>query len=223
MNKPKYVGGKQASNILGVHQRTLHQWEKKGLIDIIRTPGGKRMYNVDKYLKELNCTDECESLDNLSELDETDEKLFLSYVRVSSKSQEDDLERQKKLIIDEYPDHTMIQDIGSGVNFKRRGLKKIIEWAIEGRIEELVIAYKDRLARFGYDLIENLIHDYSDGKIVVMNMDDDLEPEEELMNDMLEIMNVFVAKRNGLRKYRKKEQEKHTKRTVKKATKTSKK
>lgn len=184
MNKPKYVGGKQASNILSVHQRTLYQWEKKSLIDTIRTPGGKRMYNVNKYLKELNCKEECESLDNLSELDDNDDRPFLSYVRVSSKSQEDDLERQKNLITDKYPDHTMIQDIGSGVNFKRRGLKKIIDWVIEGRIEELVIAYKDRLVRIGYDLIENLIHDYSDGKIIVMNMDDDLEPEEELMNDM---------------------------------------
>lgn len=106
--------------------------------------------------------------------------------------------------MEEYPDHLMIEDIGSGVNFNRRWLNKIIEMAIAGRINELVIAYKDRLARFGYDLIENLIKDYSDGEIIIMNVNDDLEPEEELMNDMLEIMNVFVAKRNGLRKYRKK-------------------
>ena len=82
-------------------------------------------------------------------------------------------------------------------------MNKIIDLAIAGRVNELVIAYKDRLARFGYELIENLIKDYSGGNIIIMNKKDDLEPEEELMNDMLEIMNVFVAKRNGLRKYRK--------------------
>ena len=202
--KSKYVGGKQASERLGVHQRTLYQWEEKGLIETIRTPGGKRLYNVDKYLKENYTAQETNVLENLNELDSENNRLFLSYVRVSSKSQENDLDRQKKLIHKNYPNHTMIEDIGSGVNFNRRGLKKIIDWAIEGRIEELVIAYKDRLARFGFDLIKNLIEEYSDGKIIIMNNVDDLEPEEELMNDMLEIMNVFVAKRNGLRKYKEK-------------------
>lgn len=87
-------------------------------------------------------------------------------------------------------------------------MKKIIKWAIEGNVNELVVTYRDRLARFGYELIENLIKEYSGGKIIIMNKKDNLEPEEELMSDMLEIMNVFVAKRNGLRKYQTKKLQK---------------
>lgn len=202
MDQKQYVGGQEASRMLGVHQRTLYQWDKKGLIEVIRTPGNKRLYNVEKYMKEYGCNNESPCLDVLDELDNTRGKLKLCYVRVSTRNQKDDLERQKQLIKSKYPNHIMIEDIGSGVNFNRRGLKKIISLAIDGRIKELVIAYKDRLARFGYELIEDLIETYSGGKIIIMNKKDDLEPEEELMNDMLQIMNVFVAKRNGLRKYR---------------------
>lgn len=211
----KYVGGKEASRILGVHQRTLYQWEEKGLIDTIRTPGNKRLYNVEKYLRENSDQINCPVVEDFKKFDEGDEKLNISYVRVSSRAQKDDLERQKKLISEKYPNHMMIEDIGSGVNFNRRGLKKIISLAIDGRIKELVIAYKDRLARIGYELIENLIKEYSEGEIKIMNKRDDLEPEEELMSDMLEIMNVFVAKRNGLRKYRNKEKDKKNKKNKK--------
>lgn len=101
----------------------------------------------------------------------------------------------------------MIEDIGSGVNLNKRGIRKIISLAIEGRIEELVIAYKDRLARFGYELIEDLITTYSEGKIIIINKKKELKPEEELAFDVLQIMNVFTAKMNGLRKYNKNKKE----------------
>jgi putative resolvase len=202
----KYIGGKEASQILGVHQRTLYQWDEKKLIDTIRTPGGKRLYNVEKFLKEKECKNKVNCITDLEKLDLMKGKLNISYVRVSSNSQKDDLERQKRSIIDKYPNHLMIEDIGSGINFNKRGIRKIIKLAIEGKINELVIAYKDRLTRFGYELIEDLIKDYSKGKIVIINKKDNLEPEEELAFDMLQIMNVFVAKMNGLRKYKKKKE-----------------
>ena len=189
MSTKKYVGGKEASALLGIHQRTLYQWETKGKIETIRTPGNKRLYNVQKFLKEKEDT-KCLSENELGDLDKLEGKLNISYVRVSSLGQKDDLMRQTKLISDAYPNHTMIEDIGSGVNMNRRGLRKIIKLAISGKINELAVAYKDRLSRFGYDLIEN--------------KKDDLEPEEELAFDVLQIMNVFVAKMNGLRKYKKK-------------------
>jgi len=103
-----------------------------------------------------------------------------------------------------YPSYIIITDIASGLNFKREGLNKIINIAIDGELEELVIAYKDRLARFGYDMIEGIIKTYSSGKITIVNDDEEKTGEEELVEDVLAIMNVFVAKRNGLRKYKKK-------------------
>ena len=200
----KYVGGKEASKLLGVHQRTLYQWEDKGLIKTIRTPGGKRLYNVVDFLKEKECRGDDKCIKDLDELDNFEEKLNLSYVRVSSVGQKDDLERQKKLILDKYPNHKMISDIGSGINFNRPGIRKIIKLAIDGKVNELVIAYKDRLTRFGYELIESFIKDYSNGQIIIIYKKDDMEPEEELVKDVLQLMNVFVSKMNGLRKYKKK-------------------
>ena len=91
----------------------------------------------------------------------------------------------------------MIQDIRSGVNLNRKRLRKIIRLGIEGKISELVVAYKDRLTRYGYKLIEDIIKEYSEGKIIIVNKKDNLEPEEELAFDVLQIM-------NGLRKYKKK-------------------
>ena len=101
-----------------------------------------------------------------------------------------------------FPNHTLIEDIGSGINFNRKGLRRIIKLAISGQIEELVVAYKDRLTRFGFELIEDLIKEYSNGRILVLNQNKKIEPEEELIKDMLHIMNIFVAKMNGLRKYK---------------------
>ena len=201
----KYVGGKKASEILGVHQRTLYQWDEKGWIETTRTPGGKRLYNVEKYLKERKC-EEKNVCNELNELDDKT-KLKICYVRVSSSSQKDDMERQKKMMIAKYPKHIIIEDIGSGLNLNKRGIKKIIKLAIAGKIKELVVAYRDRLTRFGYELIEELIEEYSGGKIIVINEKNKIEPEEEIVKDIMSILNVYVAKINGLRKYNKKYKE----------------
>lgn len=195
-----YLGGKEASKIIGVHQRTLMNWDKQGLIETIRTPGNKRLYNVKKYLDENKCKNNiCENLDDLDDKTE----LKICYVRVSSHSQKDDLERQKEIMTHKYPKYLIIEEIGSGLNLNKRGIKKIIHLAIQGKVKELVIAYRDRLTRFGYELIEELITKYSKGKIIVLSEQDKLEPEEELVKDMMAIMNVYVAKMNGLRKYKK--------------------
>ena len=166
IDRNKFVGGKKASEIVGVHQRTLYLWEEKGVIETIRTPGGKRLYNVEKYLNEKICDDNNKIkntilCDNLEDLDKKNEKLNICYVRVSSNNQKDDLERQKNMMIKLYPKHLIIEDIGSGLNLNKRGIKKIINLAIEGKINELIVAYKDRLTRFGFELIEELIEKYN--------------------------------------------------------------
>lgn len=208
IDRTKFVGGKKASDIIGVHQRTLYNWEEKGLIETIRTTGGKRLYNVEKYLKEKICEENNKNkntiiCDNLDKLDEEKEKLNICYIRVSSNGQKDDLERQKDVMVKLYPNHKIIEDIGSGLNLNKRGIKKIIHLAIEGKINELVVAYKDRLTRFGFELIEELIEKYSKGKIIILNEKEQIEPEEELVKDVMSILNVYVAKMNGLRKYNK--------------------
>jgi len=200
MQEKNYLSGKKASAILGVHQRTLYLWEKKGLIETIRTPGGKRLYNVEKYLEDnKNKYNICENLDELDNKD----KLNICYIRVSSHNQKDDLERQKNLLKMQYPEYIFIQDIGSGLNLNKRGINKIIHLGIKGKINELVVAFKDRLTKYAYDLIEEIINKYSNGKIIVLNVKENIEPEEELVHDIMALMNVYVAKLNGLRRYKK--------------------
>jgi len=200
MDKSKYVGGKQACEILGVHIQTLYNWEKKGLLEIIRSPGGKRFYNVDKYLQENNIN----AKKNIEDNEEKEIKEKICYIRVSTLGQKDDLKRQREYMHFKYKKHTIIEDIGSGINFNRRGLRKIIEMAIAGKIDELVVAHRDRLTRFGFDLIEDIIKKYSNGNIIIDDdKDNKKEPKEELVEDVLQILNVYTAKMNGLRKYKK--------------------
>ena len=91
----------------------------------------------------------------------------------------------------------------------KRGIKKIIKLGIEGKINEVVVAYKDRLTRFGFELLENLISEYSGGRIIILNKQKELKPEEELVQDVMALMNVYVAKMNGLRRYEMKKEVKN--------------
>ena len=92
MNNENYIGGLEASKALGVHQRTLYNWDEKGLIETIRTHGNKRLYNVKKFIENKKCEEQvCTNLDDLDK----NEKLNLCYVRVSSNNQKDDLKRQR--------------------------------------------------------------------------------------------------------------------------------
>ena len=217
----EYLSGKKASHILGVHQKTLYSWDEKGYIDTIRTPGGKRLYNVKKYLeknnlitnrgmikknKQKNTTEEDELTKSLKEIYKLEIKLNqkkdIIYGRVSSVQQKDDLMRQIETLKKYYPNYNLITDIGSGMNLNRKGLRKIIDMAIIGKINEVVIVHRDRLCRFGYELIEDIVKKYSNGKITIINESKNKEPKEELVEDVLQIMNIFVAKINGLRKYK---------------------
>lgn len=194
-----YKGGKEAAELLGVHQRTLYLWEEKGLIETVRTAGNRRLYNVNKFIESKKCKNMV--CDNLDELDNMT-KINICYVRVSSTNHKEDLDKQKKLMTEKYPDYTIIEDIGSGLDLNKNGINKIIHLAIAGKINELVIAYRDRLTRFGYELVEELITKYSKGKIIVLSENDKLEPDEELVKDVMTIMNGYITKMAGLRKYK---------------------
>lgn len=202
MNKTDtYVATKHAKRMLGVHRQTLQRWDKDGKIDTIRSAGGQRLYNVDKYLREHK--------DKIKEEVINEIKENICYVRVSSIGQKNDLKRQREYMQQKYPTYTIIEDIGSGINFNRKGLRKIIEMAIEGKINKIVVAHKDRLTRFGYELIEDLVKKYSNGEIIIEDKKGKIkEPQEEIVEDVLQILNVYTAKMNGLRKYNKKDKDK---------------
>ena len=182
----EYVKRKEALRILGICYVTLYKMANNNEIETIKI-GSNTLYNIKKYLREKNIIIN---------------KKKICYCRVSSNKQKNDLERQVKYMQEKFPTYEIIKDIGSGLNYKRKGLQLIIEKAINGEVEELIIAYKDRLTRFGYELIEDLIKKYSNGKIIILNSTEEKTPMEELTKDILSIMNVYVAKINGLRKYK---------------------
>lgn len=200
----KYIGKKKALELLGISAMTLLKLEEQNKIEVIKTIGGHRKYNVQKYIND-NKKKVDDKIDiNKKNGDNIKEKLNLCYVRVSTQGQKSDLEHQKEYMKKKYPKYEIVEDIGSGINFNRKGLRKIIKLGIEGKINKLVVAYKDRLTRFGFELIEDLIKEYSNGEIIIENEKEEKEPKEELVDDVLQILNVYTAKMNGLRKYKNK-------------------
>jgi excisionase family DNA binding protein len=195
--KDKYYTPKETSKKLGVHFQTLRRWEKEGKIECVRSPGGKRYYNVDEFLKKYND----EELKDQPQENKT-LKRNICYCRVSSHSQKIELENQIKYLERKYPDYELLSDIGSGINFNRPNFKKILNYGIKNELNTLVITYKDRLCRISYDLIENILKEYSNCNIIVEN-DENKSPEEELVDDMLQIVTVFSSRLYGIRSYKK--------------------
>jgi predicted site-specific integrase-resolvase len=101
-----------------------------------------------------------------------------------------------------YPEYELLYDVGSGINFNRKNFKKILNYAIKNELESLVISYKDRLCRIAYELIENILKEYSNCEIIIEN-DEEKSPEEELIDDMLQIVTVFSSRLYGIRSYKK--------------------
>jgi len=182
----EYVKRKEVLDTLKISYPTLYKMAERKEIETAKI-GQHMLYNLNKYLREKNIT----------------KKEQIVYCRVSSNKQKEELQRQVEYMKLKYPTYTIIQDIGSSLNFNRKGLKEIIDKAINGKIEELVIAYKDRLCRIGFELIEMLIKNYSKGKITIIHKEEEQTPAEEMTKDIISIMNVYVAKINGLRKYKK--------------------
>ena len=189
MSNLSYVPRKKVLETLGIHYQTLYNLVRRKEIESVKV-GRINVYNLDKYIKDNNIL--------------INKKEKICYCRVSSQKQKEDLDRQINLMKYLYPSHRIISDIGSGLNFKRKGLVEIINLGIKNELEELVIAYKDRLVRFGYELIEDILKNHSNANIKILNKSEEKTPTEELTEDILAIMNVYVAKVNGLRKYEKK-------------------
>lgn len=181
-----YVSARKASELLDYTPDHLRRLANAGKIDTIRTGGGHRRYDVEGYIK---------SKSNLS-------IVTVCYCRVSSTKQRDDLERQVEYMRGIYPEAEVIRDIGSGLNFKRKGLKALLERLMQGDKLQVVIAHRDRLARFGIDLIRHLI-ELNGGELVVLDQTEH-SPQEELTSDLLTILHVFSCRMPGLRAYNKK-------------------
>ena len=182
MNGNPWVATKTACDFFGVTPQTLRRWAKNDRVEYKRTVGGHRIYKIGYEAPEQP----------------SDSKCFI-YIRVSSSKQKDDLERQSKCMADQFPNYRIIKDIGSGLNFKRTGLHKLLEESNSGRVSKIVVASKDRLCRFGVDLLEWQFKQ-NGTELVVLDKTDE-SPEEEFTEDILAVLQVFACRWNGKRSY----------------------
>jgi len=191
--KTTYLPPSEAAKLLGVHPRTLRLWEIRGQIKAVKTPTGIRRYDVESYVQGHVQTEQ-------TDLRNGGDRTTVTYARVSSRGQKADLDRQVAYLISLYPNSESITDIGSGLNFRRKGLITLLERVCKGDIRRIVVAHKDRLCRFGFDLIKWQC-EYNGCEIVVLNQDN-LSPERELVEDILAIIHIFSCRLYGLRKYK---------------------
>lgn len=191
MNQLIAIG--QASRLLGVTIQTLRNWDKQGLLkpDEI-TKGGSRRYKLES-LKNINKNIKF-SVDGLK---------TIAYARVSSHDQKDDLIRQVQ-VLELYCakagfNYEVIQDLGSGMNYYKKGLTKLLNLILEGQVKRLVLTHKDRLLRFGAELIFAICEAKEVEVIIINKGDENIKFEEELAKDVLEIITVFSARLYGSR------------------------
>ena len=189
----KFISIKEASELIGVTTTTLRRWEQNGLFcPNHRTFGNHRRYELESVLKLINKNKDEENV----------VKKTICYSRVSTHDQKEDLTRQAKVLEIYSKEHDLqnveyINDIGSGLNYKKKGLTKLLKLILNNQIDTLVLTHKDRLLRFGSDLLINVANHFN-VKTIILN-EKKLTFEEELANDVLEIITVFSSKLYGSR------------------------
>ena len=183
---------REAGELLGVSNTTLRRWEKTGKLIPERTMGNRRRYRMSQI--------------NPSMVRKTEqERKTVAYARVSSHDQKDDLERQKQVLAlycsTQGWTFELISDLGSGMNYYKKGLKHLLDAIMDGRVSRLVITHKDRLLRFGAELVF-AICEAKNVEVVILNRGEDTSFEEDLAKDVLEIITVFSARLYGSRSHK---------------------
>ncbi|MDE0206689.1 MAG: IS607 family transposase [Candidatus Tectomicrobia bacterium] len=179
---------RQFADLIGVSVSTLQRWDRQGRLQPRRTPSNRRLY-TDEHLARVG-----------GPLRPT-RRTTAVYARVSSQAQKPDLDNQVRVLeqfcaangwaVDEW-----IREVGGGLDFGRRHFLRLLDAVVYGRVERLVVAHRDRLCRFGFEMVEHLCRTH-DCDLVVMNQES-LSPEGEMAQDMLSIVDRFSARLHGL-------------------------
>jgi putative resolvase len=187
----KYVKPNVAANTLGVCLRTLRRWEASGEINTVKTPSGQRRYDIEKFISARGSA-------NKKESEPEGGRATVIYARVSTRPQKADLDRQVEQLSTLYPGAEVVKEVGGGLNMRRKGLINLLGRVLRGDIGIIVVAHKDRLARFGFDIIEWLCEQF-DCKIVVQNLIS-LSPHAELVQDIVAILHSFSSRLYSIRR-----------------------
>ena len=182
----KFYSIREVSERLGVTAQTLRNWDRSGKLHPHHTSGNGYRYYSEEQIEQLIHK-------------KKRKRMVIGYCRVSSKKQKDDLERQiesmKLYLTAQGKPFEIICDIGSGMNYKKKGLQELIKQITENKVEKVVVLYKDRLLRFGFELIEYLAELYH-CEIEVMDNTEKTE-EQELIEDLVQIITVLSCKLQG--------------------------
>ena len=186
----KYYSINKFSKLICRTPQTLRTWDKNGKLKPNHYGGNGYRYYSEEQLREVLG----QTLKNL-------EKKIIGYCRVSSVKQKDDLERQKenvrRYLLAQGKPFEIIDDVGSGINYKNKGLRELVNRITKNEVEKIVVLYKDRLLRFGFELIEYIAKLY-DCQIEVID-NSEKTGEQELVEDLTQIITVFSCKLNGKR------------------------
>ncbi len=195
-NMEKIYNVTQFAEMIGKSVKTLQKWDRDGILKAYRSPSNRRYYTHSQYMNYLG------------EKGTTIKKVNVIYARVSTRNQVDDLKNQLTFL-NSYcnkngiPISNIFTDYGSGLNYKRKQWNALIDECFEGKIDTIIVSYKDRFVRFGFDWIADLLYRLTGTKIyVVENIT--TTPEDELVKDLISIIHVFSCRVYGLRKYKKK-------------------
>lgn len=188
----QYYTTSQYASLLGIHPQTLRKHERQGIggyVKPIRTAGNHRRYLIPDTLNA--------------------EQLVIGYARVSCADQKEDLPRQVDKLKGYNPATQVYTDIGSGLNYNKRGLRALVKLLLTGRGTELVMTYKDRLLRFGSELIFLVCECYGI-KVTILNDDGSKTVETQMTEDILAILTVFSARLQGARAHKNKRKPQQT-------------
>ena len=181
-----------AAKELGISTKTLRRWTDTGTIEFERSPTGQRSFFLADILRITP-----------RDFNQLDDRITINYARVSSHDQKADLVRQAQ-VLEAFSatngwQFETIQDLGSGLNYNNRGLQKLLKRIMQGDVGRLVLTHKDRLLRWGAELVFAMCAEFETEVIIINKSNEEVTFEQELVQDMIELITVFSARLYGSR------------------------
>lgn len=187
-----YVPLRDAAKHYNVCKQSIAAWAERGDIEYIQLPSGQRRYRINGNGNTV--------VQATATAKETKEKVGICYCRVSSHGQKEDLRRQVAYMQEKYPGFEIYTDVASGLNWKRQGLRTVLRRCLQGDVATVAVAHKDRLARFGYEILEFMLAQCG-VQLLCDHQTVHTSRESELVDDILSIVTVFSARIHGQRSY----------------------
>lgn len=194
----------------GVDQVTLRRWASAGVIKFVQVPGpkgsGHRRYDISSMrsgdIEQAGTRTAPQAASQIAPEGARPNRLRIGYCRVSSIKQRDDLSRQAEEFGSLQPSlDEVINDIGSGLNYKRKNFQRLLSRVAEGSVSNVTVTHRDRLCRFGSELVER-IFESNNCSLTVLHETHEVSDEQELARDLMDIVHVLSSRRNGRRRYR---------------------